>query len=293
MNHPLDLRSLETPEDMAQAEDLQRAVWPGSETDIVPAHLMVTLAHNGGVLLGAFDGGHMVGYVMGFLGTDAATPDRVASARLKHCSHQMGVLPEYRDRGIGLQLKMAQRDVVMRQGVRLITWTYDPLLSRNAQLNIRRLGAVCRAYVRDAYGKMRDGLNAGIASDRFEVEWWITSRRVSARLQGERQELDLAHFLAAGAQELNPSGLDADGLASPTESPQEPRGNLALVEIPADFGEIRRRNAQLASAWRLHTREIFETAFRQGYIVTDFVSLRDGPYPRSYYLLSHGEGMLG
>lgn len=287
------IRSLETPEDLAQAEALQAIVWPGSDLDVVPAHMMGAIVHNGGVALGAFDGDRLVGFVLGFLGTDSASPERVAMARLKHCSHQLGVLPEYRDRGVGLLLKRAQREAVIAQGIRLVTWTYDPLLSRNAHLNIRRLGAVCRTYLREVYGEMRDALNAGLPSDRFQVDWWVTSRRVVERLEGTRPPLGLAHFHSAGAHVLNPAELGEDGLPRPAARPDKPEGTLVLVEIPPDFQAIRERDLGLGRAWRFHTREVFEDAFARGYIVTDFVYLRGDKVPRSFYLLSHGEGALG
>lgn len=293
MVEPIVIRSLETPEELRQAEALQATVWPGSDLDVVPAHMMASIVHNGGVALGAFDGDRLVGFVLGFLGTDSASPNRVAMARLKHCSHQMGVLPEYRDRGVGLLLKKAQRQAVIAQGVRLITWTYDPLLSRNAHLNIRRLGAVCRTYLREVYGEMRDALNTGVPSDRFQVDWWVTSRRVTERLEGKRPPLDLAHFHSAGAHVLNPADLGEDGLPRPAIRPDLPRGTLVLVEIPADFQAIRERDLGLARAWRLHTREVFEDAFARGYLVMDFVHLKGEKFPRSFYLLSHGEGTLG
>ena len=96
------------PADMAQIEDLQREVWPGSETDVVPLHLLLTVAQNGGIVLVASEGERIVGFVMGFLGTDEASPNRVAMARLKHCSHMLGVHPDFRERGVGLELKRAQ-----------------------------------------------------------------------------------------------------------------------------------------------------------------------------------------
>jgi predicted GNAT superfamily acetyltransferase len=289
----ISIRGLETMGEMEQAEDLQRVVWPGSETDVIPAHLLTTIAHNGGVLLGAFDGERLVGLVLGFLGTDSSTPDRVAMARLKHCSHILGVLPAYEGRGIGFELKAAQLDAVVKQGVRLITWTYDPLLSRNAHLNIRRLGAVCKTYFKEAYGAMRDGLNVGDASDRFQVDWWVTSPRVTARIQGKRAPLDLAHFLAAGAQELNPASFRADGLPQPCASPDLPQKTLTLVEIPCDYLSLRRHDPGLGRAWREQTRPIFTNAFDAGYIVTDFVYVKGERFPRSYYVLSQGEGTLG
>ncbi|HLB64485.1 MAG TPA: hypothetical protein VJJ46_06560 [Anaerolineales bacterium] len=293
MTKTISIRPLESPADVASAEELQAVIWQGGEIDVVPGHLITALGHNGGMALGAFDGSRLVGLVIGFLGTDSASPERVAMARLKHCSHQLGVHPDYQNQGIGLMLKIAQRDFVMGQGIRLITWTYDPLLSRNAQLNIRRLGAVCQTYLREAYGNMRDALNRGVPSDRFQVDWWVTSRRVASRLGEERPPLDLAHFLSAGAQELNPAHLDEDDLSHPCENPEPPRGNLALVEIPSDYLALKERNLRLALAWRDQTRSLFENAFAAAYMVTDFVHLAGERLPRSFYVLSHAEATLG
>lgn len=278
---------------MLALESLQRRVWPGSETDIVPGHLLQTIEHNGGVLLGAFDDDRLVAFVLGFLGADSETPERVAMARLKHCSHMLGVDPEYRGRGLGLQLKLAQRRLVIEQGIRLVTWTYDPLQSRNAHINIRRLGGLSHRYLPDLYGEMRDSLNAGLPSDRFEVEWWVSSPRVETRVEGRRRPVDLANILAAGAVKLNPATLGADDFPHPSEELEPMMGNLLLVEIPPDFDAIKQADIGLARAWRSHTREIFQQAFGQGYLVSDFVHLHPETFPRSYYLLIHGEGTLG
>lgn len=289
----MDIRELSGVDEFHALEGLQREVWPGSETTVVPAHLLLTIAHSGGVVLGAFVERRLVGFVLGFLGVDSDSPGRVAMTRLKHCSHMLGVHPDYRDHGIGLALKLAQRERILDQGVRLATWTYDPLQSRNAYLNIRRLGALCRRYVADAYGEMRDELNEGLPSDRFETEWWVTSSRVETRVGQTRPPLDLANFLAAGATKVNPATLDDSDLPRPAQEPYALEGNLLLVEIPPEFDRVKREDPELALAWRQHTREIFQAAFDGGYIVTDFVHLRGEQVPRSYYLLSHGEGTFG
>jgi predicted GNAT superfamily acetyltransferase len=293
MNEAIEIHPLRIWSEMLAVESLQRAIWPGSETDVVPAHLLIAAAHSGGVVLGALAGEQLVGFLFGFLGTDDESPDRVAMARLKHCSHMLGVHPDYRNRGIGFRLKTAQRQAVVEQGIRLITWTYDPLMSQNAFLNIHLLGAVARTYLREAYGPMRDGLNVGLPSDRLQVEWWVTSPRVESRVRRSRRPLDLAHFLAAGAQKLNPAALGPDDLPRPAAQPSRPEATLALVEVPPDFQALKRRDASLALAWRMHTREIFEQAFAAGYMATDFVHLKGEKHPRSYYVLSHGEGTLG
>lgn len=293
MSDEIQIVPLHSMEQMLQVEALQRAIWPSSETDIVPAHLLVTVAHNGGVLRGAMVGERLVGFVMGFLGTDEGSPGRPALARLKHCSHMLGVLPEYRGQGVAYRLKCAQRQQVLEQGIRLVTWTYDPLLSVNAYLNIRRLGTICRRYRREVYGAMRDGLNEGLPSDRFEVEWWVTSNRVKQRIDQERKPLEFGHFLAGGAQRINPAKLDEDGLPRPTPEAARPSAIVVLAEIPADFLELKERDVPLARDWRAHSREMFEACFAAGYMVTDFVLDRREPVPRSYYVLSHGESTLG
>lgn len=300
------LRILTSHEDFEAVEALQRMVWPGSEVDIVPAHMLVAAAKNGGLVIGAFASRaqkstkELIGFVFGFPGLDS-TPE---GPRPKHYSHMLGVDLQFRDRGLGFALKRAQWQMVRHQGLDRITWTYDPLQSRNAHLNIAKLGAVCITYEREVYGEMRDGLNAGVPSDRFVIDWWVNTKRVQRRLSNKaRRRLDLAHFFAAGAEIINPTRPGEDGWPRPAPgAPNADRGEqdgegqnrgeaLLLVEIPADFQGIKQARPDLALEWRLHTRALFEELFSQGYLVTDFVYL-EGPHPRSFYVLSHGESTL-
>jgi predicted GNAT superfamily acetyltransferase len=290
---------LESIEDIRSVEQLQRQVWPGDDIEVVPAHLLITVVQNGGLLIGAYEDDLLVGFTFGFPGL-YNTPD---GPRLKHCSHMLGVLPGYESRGIGFLLKRAQWQMVRHQGLDRITWTYDPLLSRNAHLNIARLGAVCSTYLRDEYGPLRDGLNAGLPTDRFQVDWWINSRRVETRLSKRpRQPLELAHYLAGGSSILNPTRVGENGLCHPTQlsaaeiidhaqatGPEQP---LLLMEIPADFSAVRKTNPALALDWRLHIRQLTEALFASGYIVTDFLHL-PGETARSFYVLSHGDAEIG
>lgn len=279
------IKLLETPEDMTLVEDLQRVVWPNSETDVVPAHVFITAIHNGGLVIGAFHGEELVGFVFGFPGLDF-TPD---GPRPKHCSHMMGIKPGHRDSGVGFALKRAQWQMVRRQGIDHITWTYDPLLSRNAYLNIAKLGAVCSIYRRSEYGDMRDGLNAGLPSDRFQVDWWVNTRRVERRLSKRaRSPLGLEAFSKAELQPLYTPQVDAANLLRPPEHFAPLEGRLLLAEIPSDFGTLKDVDFALARDWRFFSREVFETAFAQGYIVTDFVyENRQG-----FYVLADGDSTL-
>ena len=279
------IRVLESPEDMSAVESLQRVVWPGSETDVVPSHLLITAVHNGGIVVGAFVEDQLVGFVFGFPGIEF-TPD---GPRPKHCSHMMGIHPTQRDAGIGFSLKRAQWQMVRHQGLDHITWTYDPLLSRNAYLNIAKLGAVCDTYRRSEYGDMRDGLNAGLPSDRFLVDWWINTRRVDRRLSKRaRRPLKLDDFSKAELQPLYTLERRVDGLPRPPEHFAPLSGNLTLAEIPVDFGILKDTDFSLARDWRFFSRELFETAFGAGYIVTDFIY----DQARTFYVLAHGESTL-
>jgi len=120
------------------------------------------------------------------------------------------VLPEWQSRGVGYALKVAQREAVLNQGVRLITWTYDPLESKNARLNIAKLGAVCNTYIRDYYGELRDDLNRASRRIGFQVDWWVASRRIETRLTRKRPPLQLHHYLKwARLLSIPPCGMTA------------------------------------------------------------------------------------
>jgi predicted GNAT superfamily acetyltransferase len=201
----------------------------------------------------------------------------------------MGIHPDHRDSGIGFALKRAQWQMVRHQGIDHITWTYDPLLSRNAYLNISKLGAVCNNYRRSEYGDMRDGLNAGLPSDRFQVDWWIHTRRVERRLSKRpRKPLKLDNFSKADLHPLYSLQSGADGWLRPPEYFAALGDRLALAEIPNNFDALKAADFPLARDWRFFTREVFETAFTAGFLVTDFIHDQG----RSFYVLSNGETTL-
>lgn len=265
-----------------QCEELQKRIWEMPDyRDVVPAHLLITAAKNGGIFVGAFDGGAMVGFAFGFLGSEVASDG--SARRLKHTSHMLGVVPDVRVKGLGAHLKWFQRQVALAQGLDLMTWTYDPLQAVNAHLNLARLGARARRYYRDAYGDMTDALNAGVASDRFEVEWYLKSARVS--------EHELGHTTSenyADAQKIYRVEWDADAL--PTIAKEDALADEAvMVEIPADYNALKAMNRALAVEWRERTRQTFERAFELGYVACDALRKTDeNGRARAFYLLKRG-----
>lgn len=283
---PITYRHLTSLEDFAAVEAVQRAIW--GDYGLVPRALIKVMAQNGGAAIGAFAGPELIGFVLSFLGTDdQGDPNRPAMANLKHCSHMLAVLPPYRSHGVAYQLKLLQRDFALQQGVRLMTWTFDPLMARNARFNVARLGAMCHTYIPDMYGPMNDSLNAGLPSDRLLAEWWLSSPRVRERLGGSRAALNLESYLSANATLLNPSqAAPDDGLPRPTDHTSTAEGLFALIEIPADFQALRAYDPTLAQAWRAQTRHLFTTTLAAGYLVTDFVLEPHAGRLRGFYALS-------
>lgn len=262
------------------------------DLEVIPSRFMHALQHNGASLLGAYDGDRMIGFVFGLLGTVEDLDhriDQVAAARLQMYSAIMGVLPGYQNRGVGYRLKLAQREFALRIGVRLITWTYDPLESLNGFFNVGKLGVVCHRYLRDFHGPM-GGINLGLPTDRFHIDWWVTSNRVQMRLSGRRGPLGLTALQQGGALLVNEAARNATGLPVPPDQFSESQARILLVEIPDNFQLIKQQDMALALAWRMHGRQLLEHYFDNHYLVTDFVRHQEpGGSFRSYYVLSHAD----
>ncbi len=277
----ISIRPVHAWEEYLAVEEIQRVVWQMPDwRDAVPANLLITAQKNGGLVLGAFDGDRLVGFAASFLGSEEAG----GRVTLKHYSHMLAVLTEYQSRKIGLLLKLAQREAVRAANISLITWTFDPLQALNANLNLWRLGARVRRYLCDAYGEMTDGLNTGLASDRFQVDWWLDAPRVRECAEREPASLDVAALLRAGAREIFSTRFDPRGLPR-IEQTRELAGETLIVEIPRQIAAVKTADAELARAWRTHTRDVFQRAFAAGYHADNFVYWeRDGQRRAAYVL---------
>jgi predicted GNAT superfamily acetyltransferase len=264
---PITIRPVAALAEYDACERLQLAVWGGG---VVPNHLLLTMQKNGGVVLGAFDEGQadapLVGFVFGFL---ARTPD----GRLKHASHMAAVLPAYRDHGLGERLKWAQRAQVLNQGVQLMTWTFDPLISRNARLNLHKLGGIARSYLPNHYGPEPEDPNGELPSDRFLIEWHLASPRVLARLP-DAAALGVPDRLDQSIPLANPD---------PLGSISQPAANRFHIQIPADIEALKATDMPKARAWRFQVRALAQAAFAAGYTITDY--RRQGEV--GFYLVEH------
>ncbi len=279
------IRHLESVEDYKAAEDVQRRAWGLSDLDIAPVHILLTIHKSGGLVLGAFDEqtDTLLGFLLGFYG-------RSEDGSWKHCSHQMGVLPEARDRGIGQALKLEQRQIILAEGLDLITWTFDPLEARNATLNFTKLGVVSHTYIRNIYGDTLGELNAGLPTDRLSVDWWIRSERVQARLdpaQSAAVQQAARDLLAQATPVLEVTRRD-DGLLVPESYDLTAQQPTLALEIPGDFQALKAADSDLAMRWRLATQAIFEHYFEAGYTATECVFDQSGDYRRNVYILETG-----
>jgi predicted GNAT superfamily acetyltransferase len=270
------IRPLTTLDECRQVAALEKAVWEFTDgEDVVPPSLLIVSIKRGGLLLGAFDdAGTLLGFVYSMPG--------VKDGRLMHWSHMLGVVPGARGTGLGLRLKLAQRDHVLRAGADLIEWTFDPLQALNAHLNFARLGVVVEEYEEDVYGCSTSPLHVGTPTDRFVAEWRLTAPHVERRISLPVASL-IRDSSVMSAVPVNQAHEKGDWLKSsrPLLDASERR---LLVEIPTDFIEMQRRAPELAMEWRLAMRSIFETYLPRGYRVVDFFLSREAR--RGQYLLA-------
>lgn len=169
----MEIRQLRKHEEFAEVVRLQQEIWGFQDVELLPLRLFVVADKIGGQILGAFDQDRMVAFCL-------CIPGLKPGGKSYLHSHMLGVLPEYRNSGLGRQMKLTQRQYAIAQGIDLIEWTFDPLEIRNAFFNIERLGAIVRRYVPNQYGTTTSHLHGGLPTDRLVAEWWIQSPRVQA-----------------------------------------------------------------------------------------------------------------
>ncbi len=268
------IRTIKDIEGCHHIQIVEKLIWADDDEILIPTHVLITVAKNGGGLLGAYaddgpaESGGMVGFALWWLG--AGTPHGEQSQRLKVCSHIVGVLPGWQGRRIGLQLKLAQRDAVLAQGLTdWVTWTYDPLYRANGVFNIHRLGATCNTYYRNVYGEMQDILNKGMPSDRCQVDWRLNDPHVPRSLDDRPppRTWDPAQM------HILPVSRRTDGFQAPVETMLPLDGAPLAAPIPDDIAAIRAADSALSLAWRFYLRNVFEEAFAAGYTMGDCASL--------------------
>jgi chorismate synthase len=236
LSSEISIHQVESFSELRAVEELQKEVWGIPDLDVVPLTHLIAAKAAGGVLLGAFDGQVLVGFVYGFVAEE--------DGEMAHHSHMLAVKHAYRNFNLGYKLKLAQREEVLAQGINLITWTFDPLQSLNAYFNFTKLGVISDRYVINFYGEEAASFLHQTGTDRFWVKWLLTSDRVVQRLNSPKQVLE------------NPAGK-------------------ILIEIPGNINALVKENPEAALEWRQRTRKAFTDAIEAGYVVRDFYREND------------------
>jgi predicted GNAT superfamily acetyltransferase len=268
------IRDLAGVGDFESVQRLEKQVWGFEDIDLTSVTLAVATQAAGSIWVGAFDGEHLVGFAF-------AMPSFEQGAAGFH-SHTLAVLPAYSSKGLGYQLKLAQRTRALALGIKTMTWTFDPLRTRNAHLNFTKLGVVSNSYRPDFYGPATSSSLHTNGTDRLWVTWPLDDLRVERRLANHDprpQVLDMLKHL--------PPLLRFNGDGKPVQSDVSEaiaRQRIA-IEIPGDIAHLERDHIALARQWRMATRAAFTKALNAGFIVKEFCRCIRGQQGPGAYLL--------
>jgi predicted GNAT superfamily acetyltransferase len=271
-------RRLEKPEEFRQVAEVEQAV--GGSDAVLPLltpPLERGLQDNGGLVLGAFADIYLAGFTASMIGWDGKT--------LYHYSLLTAVRPEYQNHHLGLRLKAAQRDEVLRLGLSEIRWVFDPLQSRAASLFVRRLGAKPDTYYNHYFGQLADAANRGLETDRVRAVWSLADGQIDARIAGSRPSPDEDRRRWAASSAIVETEPGESGIRVPT-AVGEPTGASAHLEIPFDLALVRQHEPQALRRWRHATRDAFRAASDLGYSIDDFAVLSPEHERRGFYFLS-------
>jgi len=268
--------------DLEQVEGVEREVWGLADLDVTPRTLMVATREAGSIWVGAFDGPKLAGFAFGFLGME--------HGNLILHSHMLAVREPYRDLDLGRKLKLAQREraLAMRiQGVQIqeMTWTFDPLQSKNAHLNFGKLGVVSDTYRVNFYGPETSSVLHQNGTDRLWVRWPLASRRVRDRLQGKDYRPEVLDAFSRLQPLLQFNG---DGKPLRTDLSAALARQRIAIQIPSDIGAVERKDPGLARGWREATRWAFTEALQAGFFVAEFCRTVRGQQGPGNYLLEKG-----
>ena len=270
----MTIRPLHTIDEFRQVLELEKLIWGYEDSDdAVGIPVFVITVKRGGILLGAFDGDRMVGFVYSLAGLKRGTP--------MQWSHMLGVVDGYRATGVGRDLKLEQRRIAVEMGLDLMEWTYNPLVAVNAHLNFNRLGVLVEDYVLNVYGDSSSPLHRGTPTDRFIAQWWMRSPRVTELLGSAdaplaTRALKPSRFATGHAATAlldvplvnavadNGTWLACTGVDLACEADE------LAVAIPAGFNEMLEAEPGLGHDWRMASRQLFGHYLNGGYRVTGF-----------------------
>jgi chorismate synthase len=278
----ITIRDLEGFDDLKQVEAVESEVWGASDRDNLPLTLIIATKAAGSLWLGAFDGSKLVGFAFAL---PALGHEALEHGRLTLHSHMLAVRPSYRDRDLGFTLKLAQRERALALGIQQMTWTFDPLQSKNAHFNFTKLGVVSDRYEPDFYGPATSSVLHRNGTDRLWIKWPLATRRVQARLQGKDNRPETLDALSTLIPLIRFNG---DGKPARADLPAALSRQRIAIEIPSDITSLEEKDPPLAQEWRQATRWAFAEALKSGFFVAEFCRTVRGQQGPGAYLLEKG-----
>ena len=249
----IQIRPLDDLRPLQDAVALFGSIWGPDERDLISVSVLRALAHSQNYVHGAYLEGELVAAIMGFFGWH--------QGMTQLHSHILGVSTAAQGRNVGFAVKEHQRAWCLERGISTITWTYDPLVSRNAYFNLTKLGATVTDYYPSFYGEMNDSINGSDESDRVLIEWVLDSPRAIDASLGALTPPDVDSLVSSGAEialEVADDELPAERSSS---------AKTLLVGIPRDIVELRTAQPETARRWRLAAREVLKGALDDGYVI--------------------------
>ncbi|MHA1864883.1 MAG: GNAT family N-acetyltransferase [Candidatus Heimdallarchaeaceae archaeon] len=274
MSSEIIFKEIEDEESFSKIENIEREAWGMPDLELVPRRLFKATKRSGAVLIGAYDRDELIGYVWGWIGN-------LPEYGFFIYSHHNAVKKAYQNLGLGFKLKIEQRKWAIKKGFKLINWTFDPLQSKNAFLNLHKLGAVCNTYKENYWGEMHDAENIGLPTDRFYVNWYIESRRVEDSLQSKFDD----YSSSLKSANLVLSAERKDNFLHPTDLKLNICKDLLFVRIPPNINEIKKENNSLAIEWRMKTRKVLQHYLKKNYTIVDLYVMKNPEEIETYYVL--------
>jgi chorismate synthase len=287
----ITIRDLRTIDELSQLRAVEKEVWGMAEDDAMPLTIAIALRAAGNIFVGAFerhDGGKksekekekekMVGFAFGFLGRE--------HGQTTIHSHMLAVLDAYRHLDLGTKLKHAQRERALAMGIHEMTWTFDPLQSRNAHFNFAKLGVMSDTYKIDFYGPETSSMLHRNGTDRLWVRWLLSSRRVRDRISGKSTRAETVDALRLLAPLVR---FDGKGQPVRAELGEALARERVSIEIPGEILAVEATDMELAREWREANRWAFRESLKAGFYVSEFCRSVRGQQGPGCYLLQRGK----
>jgi len=240
----IELDVIYDPDEIGKIVPVISSAWGMESVGTLIKDIVSAMRYHGGVVIGAYENSKMVGMHFSFPG--------YRKGKVYLYSHMTGVVSGLKYSGIGYQLKMKQKEWALDNGYDLIAWTYDPIMSLNANFNLRKLGTIARSYIDNFYGTMEDSINFGIPTDRVVTEWWIRKEK----------KVD-----SGGFAPINPFESEYSFDFSFDKENLPPK---AMVQIPGNFVEVKKKDREVAVNWRMYLRKVLRSLFSKGYTAVGF-----------------------